>query len=168
MLVLLLLCSILAVAKADSVYSVILNVPGTDAGVIINNKVYVLHPSSKSPILFQGKAPSNAPYSYAVLERGTTNVIKQENFARSPIAKDHNTVNEFYNRNWNIKKLVRFETISSITKNFNRRPNNSLLHPIGEIPTIHVIAAQSDLDNMHEHYQQDITISANVTYIRYA
>jgi hypothetical protein len=163
---LLLLFSTITVVVADIVYSVIINSPSTDTGVIINNNVYVLQPSSQSSILYQGRAPSNAPYKYAKLEKGTTKIIERENFDRPAIAADQNTVNEFYNRNWNTKELIAFETITSITKNFNR-PDNSRLHPIGEIPTIHVIAQQTSLDNMHDHYQEEITITANVTYIRY-
>jgi hypothetical protein len=153
------------VIAIDVVYSVILNSPSTDTGVIVDNKVYVLKPSGQSHILLQGSAPGNLPYSYAKLERGTTKVIEREKFSRT--ATSQNTVNEFYGRNWNTKEMSTFETITSITKNFNRRADFEDLHPIGEIPTIHVMAKQSDIDTIHNRYLQEIDITANVTYIRY-
>ncbi|KAI9471011.1 MAG: coth protein-domain-containing protein [Benjaminiella poitrasii] len=150
------------IVAADITYSVILNSPSTDAGVIINNIVYILKPSTESSILFQGSAPSNFPYAYAKLEKDTMKVVEREPFTRSASSKD--TVNEFYNRNWNVKTIVTFDKINSITKNFNRRPDEEL-HPVGEIPTIHVTAKQSDIDNIHKHYLQEIEVPANVTYI---
>ncbi|KAI7902395.1 coth protein-domain-containing protein [Cokeromyces recurvatus] len=152
----------IAFVTADITYNVILNSPSTDAGVIVNNVVYALKPSPLSSILFQGEAPSNATYAYAILKKGTLDVIEREKFTRSGRSKD--TLNEFYNRDWNTKKLISYDKIKTITKNFNRRSDNEL-HPIGEIPTIHVTAKQSDLDNIHIHYLQDINISANITYI---
>lgn len=154
----------IALVAADITYSVIINSPDTDTGVVVNNKVYVLNPSSKSDILLQGTAPSDAAYYYVKLKKGTTTIAEREQFERPTLSA--NSVNEFYNRNWNAKALVSFDTIPSIKKNFNRRPDNTLLHPIGEIPTIHVITAQTDLDNIHKNYKQDISISANITYIR--
>lgn len=150
---------------ADTLYSVIVNSPDTDTGIIINNQVYPLSPSSQSTILWQGTAPSNVAYSYVRLEKGTSRIIEREPFSRSAVK--NNTVNEFFKRNWNIKPMVTFDTIQSIPKKFNRRFDNQLLHPIGEIPTIHITAAQSDIDNMHKNYLDSITVTSNVTYIRY-
>jgi hypothetical protein len=152
-----------AVIAIDIVYSVILNSPSTDTGVVVDNKVYVLKPSVQSHILLQGSAPGNRPYYYAKLKRGTTTIVEREKFSRAAVSK--NTVNEFFGRNWNTKEMVSFETITSITKNFNRRPDFEDLHPIGEIPTIHIMAKQSDIDTIHKRYLQEIDIAANVTYI---
>lgn len=63
--------------------------------------------------------------------------------------------------------MVSFQPITSITKNFDRQPDNELLHPTGEIATIHVVANQAEIDNMHKNYLEDITVMANVTHIRY-
>lgn len=163
-LLLLLLCSVTVILAADVTYSVIVNSPDTDTGVVVNNKIYTLQLSSKSNILYQGTAPSDATYYYVKLQKGTTTVIEREEFER-PALKATNSLNEFYDRNWNTKPLATFDNIPSISKNFNRRPDNTLLHPIGEIPTIQINAAQSDIDKIHKDYSQDINISANITYI---
>lgn len=148
---------------ADTLYSVISDDPTLDTGVIINNNVYKLQPTAESNILFQGIAPSNVKYSYAKFQKDTTTIVEQENFSR-PAVSTNQTLNEFFNRNWNKKDISTFEPISSIAKNFNRRADNEL-HPVGEIPTIHVIAAQTDIDNIHDHYKQEIEVLVNVTYI---
>ncbi|KAI7868043.1 coth protein-domain-containing protein [Mucor mucedo] len=137
--------ALLATVMADSLYSVIVNSPNTDTGVIIGNKVYPLSPSSKSPILWQGIAPSNVDYSYVKIEKGTSKIIEREPFSRRAIQND--TVNEFFNRNWNTKSMVTFDTIESIPKNFNRHFDNH------------------QIDNIHKNYLDDITISSNMTYI---
>ncbi|OBZ91575.1 hypothetical protein A0J61_00378 [Choanephora cucurbitarum] len=160
------LCSILliqATYAADILYSVILNSPSTDTGIVIDDTVYSLKPSKESNILFQGKAPANSPYSYCKLEKVTAKIIECENFKRKGI--NTSSLNEFYGRNWNVKALSTFESVDSIPKRFNRQPNNSDLHPVGEIPTIYVQADQSDIDNIHTHYLQDIQVKANITFI---
>lgn len=143
----------------------IVNSPDTDTGILIGNQVYPLALSPKSTILWQGTAPSNVTYSYVRIEKGTSRVIEREPFNRRAIQND--TVNEFFNRNWNTKPMATFGTIQDISKNFNRQFDNQLLHPIGEVPTIHIVAAQSDIDNIHKNYLDDITIISNMTYIRY-
>lgn len=148
---------------ADTLYSVISDNPTLDTGVIINKKIYKLQPTVESNILFQGIAPSNVNYSYVKLQKDTTTIVEQENFSRSALSSNQ-TLNEFFNRNWNSKDISTFEPISSITRNFNRR-DDSELHPVGEIPTIHVIAAQTDIDSLHDHYKQEIEVTVNVTYI---
>lgn len=146
-------------------YSVINNAPDSDTAVVINGNVYPLERSKTSSILFQGKAPSNTPYHYATLTRGTRTIQSSEEFTRSGSKND--TLNEFFGRSWNKKPMVSFQRITSITKNFDRQPDNELLHPSGEIATIHVVANQAEIDNMHKNFLEDITVMANVTHIRY-
>lgn len=155
----------LVVSAVDVTYSVIISSPGTDVGVVIGNQTYILKPSSKSNILYQGSASSGAPYYYVKLQKGTSRVVEREQFER-PALGNSNSLNEFYNRNWNTKSLVAFDNISSIKKNFKRQPDNTLLHPIGEIPTVQIIAAQSDLDKIHKNNLEDIQVISNITYIR--
>ncbi|KAI8382345.1 coth protein-domain-containing protein [Blakeslea trispora] len=152
-----------ATQAADILYSVILNSPSTDTGIVIKDTVYALKPSSQSNILFQGKAPANAPYSYCKLEKMTAKIIECEHFKRAGISTS--SPNEFYGRNWNVKNLSTFKSIDTIPRRFDRQPDNSDLHPVGEIPTIYVQADQSEVDNIHTHYLQDIQIKSNITFI---
>ncbi|KAI9266333.1 coth protein-domain-containing protein [Helicostylum pulchrum] len=159
----LLLLLLWSLVSADILYSVINNAPDSDTAVIINGKSYPLERTTTSSILFQGKAPSNSPYHYATLAKGTSTIQASEEFTRSGSKND--TLNEFFGRSWNKKPMVSFQPITSITKNFDRQPDNELLHPTGEIATIHVVANQAEIDNMHKNYLEDITVMANVTHI---
>lgn len=123
-----------------------------------------MQPSVESNILFQGLAPANSPYSYALFDKSTNKLISREEFDRPAVSS--NTPNEFYGRSWNKKPLVTFNTVPNIPRHFNRRSDENL-HPPGEIPTIHVSAPQSSFDNLHDHYFEDIEIKANITYIKY-
>ncbi|KAI9358761.1 coth protein-domain-containing protein [Pilaira anomala] len=148
---------------ADILYSVIINSPGSDVGVVVENVVYPLNATKESSILFQGKAPSNSPYRYAKLKKGSTDLEEQEKFTRA--ARTKNTLNEYYGRSWNIKPMATFQNIPSINKNFDRQIDDSILHPKGEIATLHVVVNQDELDNIHKNFMDDLTIPANVTYI---
>ncbi|KAI8085487.1 coth protein-domain-containing protein [Thamnidium elegans] len=149
--------------SADILYSVVNNAPDSDTAVVVNGNIYPLERTATSSILFQGKAPSDTPYHYATLAKGTRTIQTSEEFTRSGSKND--TLNEFFGRNWNKKPMVSFQPIASITKNFNRQPDNELLHPTGEIATIHVVANQAEIDNMHKNFLEDITVMANVTHI---
>ncbi|ORE05374.1 coth-domain-containing protein [Rhizopus microsporus var. microsporus] len=147
----------------DTLYSVIINSPSTDAAVVIDGQVYVLSPSGKSSIIFQAKAPSEKPYYYAKLKKGTKEIVERERFVRYPTARAW-TFNEFYNRNWNAKKVLNFETVDGIAKSHNRRDDRDL-HISGQIPTIHVQADPVSLISMHKQYLDDVTVTVNVTHI---
>ncbi|KAI8991448.1 coth protein-domain-containing protein [Mycotypha africana] len=150
---------------ADNItYSVITDsAEATNFGIIINNVTYPLTPSNISSILFQGSAPSNAIYTYAKFDKNTNALIQREPFSRPAVSTS--TPNEFFNRNWNKKDIKHFELVASIPKNYNRRDDEDL-HPEGEIPTIQVVANQSDFDNLHHNVAKDITITADIVYIR--
>lgn len=150
---------------AQTLYSVILNSPETDAGVVIDNQIYILSPSVKSDIVLQAKAPGGRPYYYAKLRKGTSEIIDREKFTRNPVMSKW-TFNEFYNRNWNAKKVLRFNPISIGEQNYDRVDDFDL-HPDGEISTIHVTAHPRDMDRIHDKYLDDIDIETNITHITY-
>ncbi|EIE82833.1 hypothetical protein G6F46_011184 [Rhizopus delemar] len=160
--ILLLSCQLLQV-YAQTLYSVILNSPETDAGVVIDNQIYILSPSVKSDIVLQAKAPGGRPYYYAKLRKGTSEIIDREKFTRNPVMSKW-TFNEFYNRNWNAKKVLRFNPISIGEQNYDRVDDFDL-HPDGEISTIHVTAHPRDMDRIHDKYLDDIDIETNITHI---
>lgn len=91
--------------------------------------------------------------------------MERERFVRYPTARAW-TFNEFYNRNWNAKKVLNFETVDGIAKSHNRRDDKDL-HISGQIPTIHVQADPVSLISMHKQYLEDVTVIVNVTHIRY-
>lgn len=150
---------------AQTLYSVIINSPETDAGVVIDNELYLLTPSKKSEIVLQTKAPGGRRYFYAKLKKNTTEIVDQEPFLRNPVTQRW-TFNEFYGRNWNAKQVVNFQPVSEIANNFNREDDFDL-HPVGEIATIHVIAPQADITKMHDRFLDDLDIRVDITHIRY-
>ncbi|CAO3699519.1 unnamed protein product [Rhizopus stolonifer] len=159
-LVLLLLCHSIT---AQTLYSVILNSPETDAAVVIDSQIYVLSPSGKSSIILQVKAPSERPYFYARLRKNTTEIIDRESFVRAP-ATNRWTYNEFYNRTRTIQEVTRFGVLDEFTPQFTRAPDDKL-HPLGEIATIHITADQKLIDYVHDHYLDDYEVKVNVTHI---
>ncbi|KAG1464740.1 hypothetical protein G6F56_005021 [Rhizopus delemar] len=142
---------------------VIINSPETDAGVVIDNELYLLTPSKKSEIVLQTKAPGGRRYFYAKLKKNTTEIVDQEPFLRNPVTQRW-TFNEFYGRNWNAKQVVNFQPVSEIANNFNREDDFDL-HPVGEIATIHVIAPQADITKMHDRFLDDLDIRVDITHI---
>ncbi|KAI8981471.1 coth protein-domain-containing protein [Pilobolus umbonatus] len=107
-------------------------------------------------------APSNVPYNYVKLRKGTNGgIVETESFVRDAVASG--TPNEFFGRNWNTKNMVGFDTIQSIIPQFNRSKNS--VHPVGEISTIHITAPQAQVDTIHKRYLEDIEVVANMTYI---
>jgi hypothetical protein len=151
------------VQAANVLYSVVNTMPTSSIAVTTPYNIYPLKPTFPGSILFQGYAPDDVNYSYAIIDNATNEIIRAEEFGRSAVLE--NTLNEFFNRSWNTMELKSFDTVPNIPRLYNRRPDEDL-HPRGEIPTIHVLAAQADIDNMHTNFEKDITIKADITYIR--
>lgn len=138
-------------------------------GVIVDNEIYPLTSTDDaSTLLHKGKAPiSNTFYKYAIIDKeNTTNIIDQESFSRDPITNSSKTLNEYYGRSWNSKKLKQVPTIMDPLPIINRV--NSDLHIDGEIPTIHITGNQTAIDYIHANAESDIDITGlNLAYIRY-
>ncbi|KAL7332819.1 hypothetical protein PS15p_201814 [Mucor circinelloides] len=155
-------------ATSKMTYKVVSLVSENQAiGVIVDNEIYPLTSTDDaSTLLHKGKAPiSNTFYKYAIIDKeNTTNIIDQESFSRDPITNSSKTLNEYYGRSWNSKKLKQVPTIMDPLPIINRV--NSDLHIDGEIPTIHITGNQTAIDYIHANAESDIDITGlNLAYI---
>ncbi|KAG1138751.1 hypothetical protein G6F37_010273 [Rhizopus arrhizus] len=130
-------------------------------GVEIDNAVHILQLDQPSTILYSGKAPI-ARHSYRYVKINVENHhVTAEEFYRPPEITD--TVNEYFNRTWNKKQITPFPQVYEPLPIIRRIPTK--LHKEGEIPTIHLIANQQDLDNMHNNYFENTEITASMSYV---
>lgn len=156
-----LLCQSLVLA-VNTEYRVIAS-PGTDErmAVLVDGQAYPLEAKTKSTaLLHTGQAPSADAYQYARLDKNG-DIIEKE----AQIRHGTPTQNDFYNRSRNtysVPSLQRtFPPASAI-----HRINTDQLHPQDEIPTIQIMADQSEIDHMHANPRdRDIKIKAKMAYI---
>ncbi|KAI7902376.1 coth protein-domain-containing protein [Cokeromyces recurvatus] len=153
-------------AQSDTIrYNVISLINETHSmGVVIDNITYPLMPHhSGIPILHSGEAPiAKSGYSYVKITKEENNNTEVEPFMRSPSTKD--TVNEFFKRSWNKRPLTQLPTLYKPLDDIHRI--YSQLHIDDEIPTIHLIASQNDIDKLHtSNSTEDIEVTANMTYV---
>lgn len=152
---------IYAVSASSVTYSIV-GIPRSsdnDFGVIVDGAVYSLSLSQESAILFQVEAPiAETNYHFVELTKGTQDIVEEEKFEREPIQA---AVNHVYGRNW-VNKAV--ETFERVYDEVGCRHKTDL-HPADEIPSLHIQADQSEIDRIHEHYNQKIRINSDVTFI---
>jgi hypothetical protein len=131
-------------------------------GVLVDGQIYSLSPSDESSILHTGEAPvAKNGYSYTILDE--INIVSKESFSRSPSSS--NTQNEYYNRPWNKWDLKKLPIVLPELPIINRIESD--LHIDGEIPTIHFVGNQDDLDKMHRNQtSSDLSVHVKMTYIR--
>lgn len=131
-------------------------------GVIVDNVTYPLKPNQNASILYSGEAPiAQSGYRYVKIEKANNNT-QVEPFFRN--ATQNSTVNEFFNRTWNSLNLSQLPTVYPPLEPIHRI--QSKLHIDGQIPTIHVIANQTQIDAMHaSNSTEDISVMTNVTYV---
>ncbi|KAI8878014.1 coth-domain-containing protein, partial [Backusella circina FSU 941] len=151
-----------AVSAANITYNVISLATGTQSmAVVIDSKTYPLSiGDDQATLLYSGDAPKASDgYSYALMDNDA--IVYQENFTRSPVNED--TVNEFFNRSWNTWELDNLPVILPNLPIMDRIDSD--LHIDGQIPTIHIIGNQTQLDSMHANSTSDIDVSVNMTYM---
>jgi hypothetical protein len=152
------------VSAANISYNVISLATGTQSmAVVVDNQSYPLTiGDDQANMLYSGDAPKASDgYSYAIMDNDA--IVSQENFTRSPV--DEDTVNEFFNRSWNTWKL---DTLPVILPNLPIMDRiDSDLHIDGQIPTLHMVGNQTQLDTMHANSTGDIDVGVNMTYMRY-
>ncbi|CEG69366.1 hypothetical protein RMATCC62417_05453 [Rhizopus microsporus] len=130
-------------------------------GVIVDNVTYALELNSPSTILYTGSAPvARQGYRYTKIKKLDNSTIN-EPFLRSPVETD--TVNEFFNRTWNKKQIAPLPTVYKPLPFIHRI--SSKLHQEGEIPTIHIIANETEVALLHRNASQDIEIKTNLSYV---
>ncbi|KAI8085492.1 coth protein-domain-containing protein [Thamnidium elegans] len=131
--------------------------------VMVDNVTYPLSfDQDRTQILHTGKAPvASHGYQYLKINK-TSNVTEVEPFLRQPIDKD--SVNEFFNRTWNKQSVSEFPIVYEPLKAIHRVKSD--LHREGEIPTIHLVANQVDMDKMHNSSSlEDPKVMSKMTYI---
>lgn len=132
-------------------------------GVIVDNVTYPLqYNKSVSKVLYTGRAPvAKNGYQYVKITKANNNT-EAESFLRPPTESD--TVNEFFNRTWNTRELAQFPVVYEPLPAINRIKTD--LHIDGQIPTMHLIANQTEVDLMHHsNSTEDYKIKSNMTYI---
>lgn len=152
-------------AQSDNTidYNVIKLLNETDTmGVIVDNVTYPLDHSKDTTVLYTGKAPvAKNGYQYVKITKENNNT-EVENFLRKPTESD--TVNEFYNRTWNTKEITKLPTILQPLPVINRIQTD--LHKDGEIPTMYLVANQTEIDLLHNsNFTEDYKIKSDMTYI---
>ncbi|KAI8146732.1 coth protein-domain-containing protein [Fennellomyces sp. T-0311] len=123
---------------------------------------------SGSPLLHCGKAPApKESYYYAVARKGK--VIERETFARQPmreppmLKKYTHAVHDFYNRTQNVWPVTQLPQLYKPLSVIHRTPAD--YHVDGEIPTIHLIADQTEIDDMHENNMERIKVKTKMFYL---
>lgn len=136
-------------------------------GVIVdNNKLYTLATAYAISALYHtGEAPRpTLGYRYAIIDKDSGIIIEQEHFLRSPVAED-NTLNEYYNRTWNMMAVDKLPAIMEPLPILKRIQSD--LHLEGQIPTIHITGNQTAIDIIHQNAREDIRVpDIKMTYIR--
>jgi hypothetical protein len=94
--------------------------------------------------------------------------IEREPFSRTV---DYLPMFDFYGRQPIVQTdrqqrlpLIQFtETSANV---YNHPGNPDQVHPINEIPTLHVQADTDELQKLHEDVLEDVSITANLSHIR--
>ena len=151
--------------NASAVTYRVMGIPSSNEleyGVVIDDdKIYKLSPSEEDPtLLFEIEAPvANLHYHFVELGKESNKIVSKEEFERDPIDAK---LNQVYGRSWTTKNTKTFERIYDEV-GFRKKTD---LHPNDEIPTIHIRADPKEIDRIHDHYNQKITIKADATFIR--
>ncbi|KAI7875567.1 hypothetical protein K492DRAFT_116740, partial [Lichtheimia hyalospora FSU 10163] len=131
--------------------------------VIVDDHPYPLESTTLSSILFTGSAPAAQHHYYYAKINSDGGVIEKEPFERKPFDGD-TTPNEHYNRTWNKWNIAQLPNVLEPLPSIHRIQSD--LHKDGEIPTIHIVGDAEQIQNMHEHSQDDIQVMTNMTFIR--
>lgn len=131
-------------------------------GVIVDNVTYPLTSKENLSVLYSGNAPvAQSGYRYVKIEKANNNT-EVEPFFRNPVQND--TLNEYFKRTWNSYTLPQLPTVFPPLNAIHRI--NSSLHIDGQIPTIHLVANQTEIDKMHaSNSTEDISVMSNMSYI---
>lgn len=159
--------TLVILAQEQVKYNVISLLPKDDAAanmaVVVDDHPYPLESTTSSSILFAGSAPAAQHHYYYAKVKQDGSVIEKESFQRKPFDGD-TTPNEHYNRSWNKWEITQLPNVLEPLPSIHRIKSD--LHNDGEISTIHIVADAKQIQNMHEHSQDDIQVMTNMTFIR--
>ncbi|KAG1137492.1 hypothetical protein G6F37_011205 [Rhizopus arrhizus] len=129
--------------------------------VIVDSISYPLEANRTFPVLFSGKAPSaKSGYHYAKVYVSDNSTLA-EPFERQPV--NQSTPHEFFNRTWNTHDNAQLPQVYSPLSSIHRIKSN--LHRDNEIPTIHIIGNQTELDQMKGNTTADVSVKTTVSYL---
>lgn len=134
--------------------------------VVVDDKVYPLHQSNLTSLLYTGDAPTPSQGYYFAKTSDGHHVTEREPFTRNLDGRPGDDIYyEVYNRSVNahpMKDLPQYlEHLESIHR------VDSDLHRYNEIATVHFTTAnQSAIDYMHTNVTADFQVVCNMTYIR--
>ncbi|KAG1379047.1 hypothetical protein G6F61_005291 [Rhizopus arrhizus] len=129
--------------------------------VIVDSISYPLEANKTFPVLFSGKAPSaKSGYHYAKVYVSDNSTLA-EPFERQPV--NQSTPHEFFNRTWNTHDNAQLPQVYSPLSSIHHIKSD--LHRDNEIPTIHIIGNQTELDQMKGNNTADVSVKTTVSYL---
>ncbi|KAG0934896.1 hypothetical protein G6F57_011578 [Rhizopus arrhizus] len=129
--------------------------------VIVDSISYPLVANKTFPVLFSGKAPSaKSGYHYAKVYV-TDNSTLAEPFERQSV--NQSTPHEFFNRTWNTHDNAQLPQVYPPLRSIHRIRSD--LHRDDEIPTIHIIGNQAELDQMKGNTTADVSVKTTISYL---
>ncbi|KAG1149569.1 hypothetical protein G6F37_008646 [Rhizopus arrhizus] len=129
--------------------------------VIVDNVSYPLEANKTFPILFSGKAPyAQSGYHYAKMYVSDNSTLA-EPFERQPV--NQSTPHEFFNRTWNTHDNAQLPQVYPPLNSIHRIKSD--LHRDNEVPTIHIIGNQTELDQMKGNTTADVSVKTTVSYL---
>lgn len=129
--------------------------------VVVDNVSYALESNATFPIIYSTTAPvAQTGYQYVKLYSSNDSSLA-ESFTRLPTTV--NTPHEFFNRSWNTHDNYQLPQVYPMLSTVNKIQSD--LHKDNQIPTIHLIGNQTELDEMNTNSTADITVKVNMTYI---
>ncbi|KAI9264730.1 coth protein-domain-containing protein [Sporodiniella umbellata] len=145
--------------------------------VVVDNIAYKLNPDSTHSILHTGRAPvalkgyyykklstqryAEIKYKDYIKIEVAENVGVRESFERLPVKK--NTLNEFFNRSWNIHNNYQLPKVYEPLKIIHELSSN--IHKDDEIPTIHIEGNPNELDSIHRNAVNETEAKTSVSFI---
>ncbi|KAG0798039.1 hypothetical protein G6F16_001644 [Rhizopus arrhizus] len=129
--------------------------------VIVDSISYPLEANKTFPVLFSGKAPSaKSGYHYAKVYVSDNSTLA-EPFERQSV--NQSTPHEFFNRTWNTHDNAQLPQVYSPLNSIHRIKSD--LHRDNEIPTIHIIGNQTELDQLKGNVTEDISAKTTISYL---
>lgn len=134
--------------------------------VVVDDKVYPLHQSNLTSLLYTGDAPAPSQGYYFAKTSDGQHVTEREPFTRNLDGRPGDDIYyEVYNRSVNAHPMKDMPQYLEPLESIHRIDSD--LHRYNEIATVHFTTAnQSAIDYMHTNVTADFQVVCNMTYIR--